>query len=119
MPISHEKVNILAGGFYCQFKDGSVITEEEMPWIEVPNKKDIVVMGLKRHFKHYELQNKVFGPPGETHMRELALASGEGEVQTKQTLVGWFLSYYENNHKVFFRVDAITGKFWEDKVLLS
>lgn len=117
MVYSSPKINALTGGFYVVFKDGSVITEEEMPWISIPNKKDIVIMGLKRCHKHYELTGKTFGPPGETHVRELAIASGGLQV-TKQSLVGWFLSYYTKTEKVFFRVDAITGKVVEDRVPL-
>lgn len=115
MPYSHEKINTLTGGWYVVFTDGSVITEAEMPWISVPNKKDIKLMGLKRHNKHYELQDKVFGPPGETHVRELSIANGNELQVTKQSLVGWFLTYYTPTHKIHFRVDSITGKFWEEQ----
>lgn len=116
MVYSSPKINTLTGGFYAVFKDGSVITEDEMPWVSVPNKKDIVIMGLKRHNKHFELRDKVFGPPGEQHMRELAINNGTGVGVTKQSLVGWFLSYYTPTAKVYFRVDAITGKAWEEEV---
>lgn len=116
---NHEKINNLTGGWYVVFKDGSVITEEEMPWIQVPNKKDIKIMALKRHQKHYELQDKLFGPPGETHVRELSIASGEELQVTKQTLVGWFLTYYTDTHKVFFRVFVDSKTPVEDQVPLN
>lgn len=115
MPCSHPKVNLLTGGWYIQYKNKDVLTEGEVSWTLVPNKKDIILMGLKRHNKLYELENKTFGPPGETHVRELAIASGGLQV-TKQSLVGWYLTYYTQTHKVFFRVEASTGKVWEDAI---
>jgi hypothetical protein len=116
MVYSHEKINQLTGGWYIVYGDGEVITESVMSWNEVPRKKDIKIMGLKRHNRHYELENKLFGPPGEHHMRELAINNGTGVGVTKQSLIGWFLSYYTPTAKVFFRVDAVTGKFWEEEV---
>lgn len=119
MPYNHPKINQLTGGWYAVFNDGSVIIEPEMPWVLVPNKKEIKLMGLKRHNKHYELQDKLFGPPGETHIREIAIANGNELQVTKQSLVGWFMTYYTDTHKVHFRVDASTGQFWEDREPLN
>lgn len=111
MPFSHPKINILEGGWYVVMNDLSVITEADMSWIELPNKHNIKIMGLKRMNKHYELEGKdSYCPPGETHMRELAISNGTGEMVTTQTLVGWFIGYYTRTEKHLLRVDALTGK---------
>lgn len=108
MPYKHEKINLLNGGWYVVFHDGTVVTEEEMPWVSVPNKKNIKIMGLKRHNKHYEIIGKEnYLAPGETHMREIIVSPGEGEAVTKQTLVGWFIGYCEPDAKTYLRVSAI------------
>jgi hypothetical protein len=110
MPYNHYKINILEGGWYAVYSNGEVVTEDEMPWLQVPNKKDIKIMGLKRMNKHYELEGKEnFCPPGETHMRELIINPGEGMAVTKQTLVGWYIGYYDKVGKVITRINAQTG----------
>lgn len=120
MPYSHQKINLLEGGWYVVFEDGSVITEAEMPWVMVPNKKNIKIMGLKRHNKHYEIEGKRnYIAPGETHLRELAINNGTGVSVTKQTLVGWFIGYYEGIKKILWRVDFETGKFTKEESLLT
>lgn len=117
MPYDHPKLNLLGGGWYAVFKDGSVITEEDMPWLEVPNKKDIKLMGLKRHNKYYEIEDKdIFAAPGETHVREIIINPTDGVAVTKQSLVGWFIGWYEPDGKVLMRVDAITGQITQEKI---
>jgi hypothetical protein len=117
MVYSHEKINLLDGGWYVVYKDGSVISEKEMPWIKVPNKKNIKIMGLKWRNRQVEFKDKEnYIPPGETHMRELALAGGKKIKVTKESIVGRFIGYYEKDHKVVARIDLNTGKFVKEKV---
>jgi hypothetical protein len=116
MVLEAPQVNTLEGGWYVQFKSGDVITEAEMDWIQVPNKKDIKLMGLKRMHKRYEIENKTFCSPGETHMREIIVNPGGSVALTKQTLVSWFIGYYEQDGKVIVRIDATTGKVTTEKI---
>lgn len=119
MPYNHQKINILEGGWYAVYHNGDVVTEAEMPWMQVPNKKDIKIMGLKRMNKHYELSGKTnFCPPGETHMRELIVNPGTGLSVTKQTLVGWFIGYFddEKKAKIVTRIDATTGALRTEEI---
>ena len=118
MAYNHQKINLLSGGWYCVFNDGSVITEDEMDWIQVPNKKNIKIMGLKRMNKHYELEGKEsYCAPGESHMRELTINRGDGQIAiTKQTRVGWFIGYYDKTCKVLLRVSAIDGKLTTEEI---
>jgi hypothetical protein len=117
MPYSDPKINVLEGGWYVVMHDGTVYTEPEMAWSQIPNKINIKLVGLKRMNKHYELENKeTYCPPGETHMRELTINDGSGNAVTKQTLVGWFIGHYEKDAKVLLRVDAITGKVAYERI---
>jgi hypothetical protein len=116
--LEHNKLNLLDSGWYVIYKDlQTIITEEDMSWLQVPNKKDIKVMGLKKHNKYYELVDKeYFIPPGETHCREIIVNPGTEFAVTKQTLIGWFIGYYEKNIKVLLRVSAIDRSVTTEKV---
>lgn len=110
MPYNHPRLNYLRGGWYVVFEDGSVLTEEEMPWIKVPNKKNIKLMGLKRHNKYYELEGKEnYIPPGETHMKDLSFGDGKLRI-TKSTLISWYIGFYDTVGKNYLRVCSKTGK---------
>lgn len=111
MVLDDPKVNLLEGGWYAQFQDGSVITQAEMDWNKVPNKKNIKLMGLKRMHKRFELEGKEnYCPPGETHMKEIIINNGSDVAVTKQSLVAWFIGYYDKMEKVLIKIDAVTGK---------
>lgn len=118
--IEHNKLNILNSGWYVIYNDLSIVTEEEMSWLEVPNKKDIKVMGLKKHNKYYELVDKYnFIPPGETHCRELKVNPGTGFAVTTQTLIGWFIGYFDKSDKVLLRVSAIDRSATTERIPMN
>lgn len=122
MVYNHEKINLLPGGWYVVYKNGAVLTEEELAWNLIPNKKDIIIMGLKRHNKYHEIKGKEsYIPPGQTHLKELAISNKDNqEMVTKSTLVGWFIGYYDKTEKVILRVDAETGKsYWEKQPYIN
>jgi hypothetical protein len=116
MPYNHEKINQLTGGWYVVLKDGTVHTQQETDWTSIPNKKDIKVMGLKRMNKHYELQDKAaYCPPGETHMKELAIGTQELMV-TKDDLVGWYIGHYTDQGKEITRINATDGSIVKEVI---
>ena len=121
MSYNHPKLNQLSGGWYAVFSDGSVITEDEVSsWSLVQNKKNITLMGLKRHNKFYEIPGKKFyGPPGETHYREIVVNPGTGFAVTKQSLIGWTLCYYDGKEKVILRVSALDRSVVTERVPLD
>jgi len=117
MPYQHDKINKLEGGWYVVYEDGKVIIETDMPWVKVPKKREIKIMGLKWRNKHFELKNKEnYIPPGETHIRELAVSSNDQIQMTKQSIVGRFIGYYDQECKVVTRVDISSGKFITEEV---
>jgi hypothetical protein len=48
----------MARGWIAQFHDGTVICEDDMLWIKVPNKKNICRMILKWEDRFWDLTNK-------------------------------------------------------------
>lgn len=117
MAYKHDKINKLEGGWYIVYKNGNVITERDMPWVQIPNKKDIDIMGLKWRNRYIELKGKdSYVPPGETQMRELSVSDGSKVQVTKQSLVGRFIGYYDKDYKVISRIDHSTGKLTTEKI---
>jgi hypothetical protein len=117
MVFAHPKINTLEGGWYVVYGDGSVVTENDMPWIKVPNKTDIKIMGLKWRHKHFELEGKkAYVAPGETHMRELSMRDTGKVSISKPSVVGRFIGYYDTDKKVITRVDLTSGKFITEEV---
>jgi hypothetical protein len=115
MVLTHDKVNKLVGGWYLQYQDGEVLTENDLPWSLVPNKKNIKLMGLKWRHKHFEIQDKLaYLPPGETQMKELSVAGKS--LRTVSLVVGRFIGFYTDTEKVIIRVDINSGQFTEEKV---
>jgi hypothetical protein len=113
---THPKINQLEGGWYVIFRDGSVVTHKDKPWAKIP-KKDIMVMGLKWRHKYIELRDKDnYIPPGETHMREISVARGDGVQVTKQQLVGQFIGYYGEKGKVITRINTATGRVTKEEI---
>lgn len=113
----HEKINQLTGGWYAVFNDGTVVTEEEMPWSMVEGKKNVRLIGLKWRHKAYELEGKEsYVPPGETHLRDISIGSDNEIRITKSSLVSRFIGYYDTDCKVIVRVDTDTGKFYEERI---
>lgn len=121
MPTTHPKINILEGGWYVVYQDDTVLTMTEVSgWREVPNKKDIKIMGLKCRHKQCELVEKdIWVAPGRTEMRELSMGFENTEIRvTTIPDIGWFIGYHdlENKCKVLIRASRITGKYTTEKL---
>jgi len=120
MPTSHPKINVLEGGWYVVYVDGSVTTMDEVNgWRNVPDKKDIHILGLKCRNKQFELEDKLWVPPGKTEMREISVSQGEGKIMiTRSPQIGWFIGYYDQDNlcKVITRASKITGKFFQEEI---
>ena len=118
----HDKINLLTGGWYVVYEDGSVITVEEIShWRKIPDKDKITIIGLKCRSKRFELEDKeIYVPPGRTEMREISILGPEdnGVRVTSVPTVGWFIGYYDNERKVkvLIRASRKTGKFYKEEV---
>lgn len=120
MPITHPKINVLEGGWYVQYNDGSVTTMEEVSgWRSLPNKSEIKIVGLKCRNKQYELTDKIWIPPGRTEMREISVSQDGGKVMvTRSPEIGWFIGYFDQDTKckIVMRANKVTGKFVQEEV---
>ena len=119
MTLHHPKLKDLQnGGWYVLFHDGTVITENDMSWIKVPNKKDIRLMGLKWRHKQCEIEGKDnYLPPGQTHCRNFSVNSGNEIQISKQNILSRTIGYYDTDRKVIYRVDVNTGKFVIEEIM--
>ena len=77
MIFNSKKIDNISFGWYAVFKDNSVITElDNLPWIKVPKKKDIVILGLKCRHRHAELIDKAaYAPPRERRSLSFSYSS--------------------------------------------
>jgi len=118
----HDKINLLPGGWYVVYEDGSVVTVEEVEyWKKVQNKNKIKIVGLKCRSKRFELEDKdIYVPPGRTEMREISISGSDGDEVRVTTVptVGWFIGYYDNEKKakVIVRASRKTGKFYKEEI---
>ncbi|MCK4829047.1 hypothetical protein KA005_75690 [bacterium] len=95
-------------GWVVQYKDGRVICEDEMPWIKVPNKRDIRRVILKWEDRIWSFDDKEnYTAPktrGYVDVNSIGIA-GEG---IDSRMIGYYDT--EENCKVWMRVDETTGQ---------
>lgn len=118
MPISHiHEVNILSAGWYCLMQDNTVFTEDMIDWINVPNKNQIQLMGMKRMHKFFEITGKApYINPGVTKYLDLKVAANSNVPQvTANTTHSYFIGYYDTDCKVIHRVRVSDGYFSIEK----
>lgn len=95
-------------GWVVQYKDGTVICEDEMPWIKLPNKKEIRRVILKWEDRMWSFDDKenytVPKTRGYMDVNSLGIMS--------QGIHSRTIGYYdvENNEKVIMRVEEATGR---------
>lgn len=94
-------------GWIVQFKDGTVLCEEDMPWISVPNKKDIRRVILKWEDRLWSFDDKEhYMVPTVRGFMDISLGGLSQGIHSRT------IGYYdtEENCKVILRVDEATGK---------
>ena len=94
-------------GWVVQYKDGSSVCEDDMPWNKVPNKRDIACMILKWEDRWWSLEDKenytVPSKKGYIDVRASGLSNG-----IHSRTIGFYSS--EDRCKVILRVEEATGK---------
>lgn len=94
-------------GWVAQFKDGSVICEDDMPWISVPNKREVRRMILKWEDRIWSFDDKEnYTVPTTRGYVDINPGGFSQGVQSRT------IGYYdtEENCKVILRVDEATGR---------
>ena len=97
-------------GWVAVYKDGTTVTEQEYSdWRSVPNKKDIIDMGLMwRGQIRLMLKDKY---PYTSPSKRGACSPG-----SPMMVLSRAVGYYENDYKIYYRVDEKTGKITVEKV---
>ena len=97
----------MSKGWVVQFEDGTVVCEDDMPWISVPNKKNIRRFILKWQDRIWSLDDKDnYTVPTTRGYLDISLGGSSQGVDSRT------IGYYdtEENCKVILRVEESTGK---------
>ena len=89
-------------GWEVEFKDGKIVNEDQMDWMKLPNKKDIVRLSLKWDGRQWDIRNK------EAYIQKKRAMAIPGHSQT--FILARYIGYYEGGNKVLFKVCEFTGK---------
>jgi len=103
-----EKEIKMRRGWVVQYKDGTVICEDEMPWNKVPNKKEIRRVILKWEDRTWSLDDKEhYTVPKIRGYVDVNSAGVANEGINSRTI-----GYYDLEEKcrVMVRVDETTGR---------
>jgi hypothetical protein len=95
-------------GWVVQFKDGSTICEEDMPWIAVPNKKEIKRLILKWEDRIWSIDGKEHYTVPQTRGYVNIGPGGVSYGGIDSRTIGYY--DLEANCKVLMRVDEQTGR---------
>lgn len=103
-----EREILMSKGWLVQYKDGSVVCENEMPWKKLPNKRDIRRVVMKWEDRIWSLDDKEHYtvPSTRGYVDVNAAAISSGGVHSRA------IGYYdlETNCRVYLRVEEATGK---------
>jgi hypothetical protein len=94
-------------GWIAQYVDGTVITEDDMPWIKVPKKKNIRRMILKWDERIWDLNDKEhYTVPKKKGYVDVSVGGISQGIHSRT------IGYYdlEEKCKVILRVDEATGQ---------
>lgn len=100
-----EREIIMPRGWVVQYKDGSIICENEMPWGKVPNKREIARMYLKWEDRMWSLDDKEnYTAPGRREYFE----PNTGRRGLHSRTIGYYDT--EGKCRVLMRVEETTGR---------
>ncbi len=105
--IGEREITMLRG-WVVQFNDGSAICEEDMPWISVPNKKEIKRMVLKWEDRIWSIEGKDNYIVPQTRGFVDISAGGVSYGGIDSRAIGYYDK--EAKCKVLIRVEEQTGK---------
>lgn len=106
MRVGDRDIHMLRG-WIAQYKDGSVVCEDDMAWVKVPKKRDIRRMILKWDDRFWSLEDKDnFTVPKKRGYIDVSLGGSSQGIHSRT------IGYYdmEEKCKVVLRVEETTGK---------
>jgi hypothetical protein len=89
-------------GWVVEYRDGTIINENQMSWNKLPNRKDIIRLSLKWDGKQWDLRNK------EAYAQKKRAMSAPGCPNI--FIIARYIGYYEGAKKIFYKVDEFTGQ---------
>ena len=101
----NDQIMNLSRGWFVVYKDGSMVTEDEIDWVNV-NRAEIKVLGLKWFDKFWTLSGKTAYIQFKRGWAPYAPNGGEVPIFCDERCIG----YYEGADKVIYRVKERTGK---------
>ena len=103
-----EKEIKMKRGWVAQYKDGSTVCEDEMPWNKLPNKKEIRRVILKWEDRMWSFDDKEHYTVPKTRGYMDVNSAGTGGQGIHSRTIGYY--DLEEQCKVMMRVDEATGK---------
>jgi hypothetical protein len=94
-------------GWIAQFRDGTIVCEDDMPWKKVPNKRNIRRMILKWEDRTWSFDDKEnYTVPSKRGYIDVNMGGVSQGIHSRT------IGYYsiEEHCKVIMRVDEATGK---------
>ena len=80
-------------GWEVEYKDGTVINEDQMSWNKLPNRNDIIRLSLKWDGKQWHLRNKEAYAQKKRGMAVPGISDA--------FIIARYIGYYEGAKKVF------------------
>jgi len=102
--ISDKFMNLVIGWFVV-YKDGNLITEDEMSWNNV-KKGEIRILGLKWHEKVWTIKDKTAWVQFKRGSVPFSPGGINYDIDCEERCIG----YYEGAKKVIYRVNNHTGR---------
>lgn len=84
-----------------EYSDGKIINENQMEWKAIP-KTNIIRLTLRYDGRQWDIHNK----PAYVQKKRCSMVPGQGE---SFRIEARSIGYYEDNKKIFYTVDEITG----------
>jgi len=95
----------LSAGWFVVYKDGTLVTEDEMHWNKV-RKGEIQILGLKWHDKIWTIKDKTAW----VQFKRGSVAFSSSGVSDDSFCEERCIGYYEGSKKVIYRVSNRTGR---------
>jgi hypothetical protein len=95
-------------GWVVEYKDETVICEDEMPWKKLPNRKNIKRVILKWENRLWSFDDKEHYTVPKTRGYMDVNSAGTGNQGVDSRTIGYYNT--EENCKIIMRVNEVTGK---------
>jgi hypothetical protein len=107
----NDRLMNLQAGWFVVYKDGTLVTEDELHWNEV-RKGEIKVLGIKWHDKIWTIRDKTAWVQFKRGSVAFSSTGVSYNVDCEERCIG----YYEGKNKMVYRVNNRTGKMTPDVI---